>query len=107
MKGIRVIVGLVMVAASVATTAAEPPPANPGATTYPPGPAIPPENVGKPIGGNADAGFAQLDVNHDGRISKDEARLSTELTARFAELDADQNGKLSRDEYDVFAKEAR
>lgn len=107
MNGRLWIIGFVIVLASAATAVDEPVPARPDATIYPPGPAMPPENVGKPIGGNSEAGFAQLDVNDDGGISTDEARLSMELTDRFAEFDADKNGRLSRAEYDAFAAGAR
>jgi hypothetical protein len=71
-----------------------------------PTPPTPPENVGKPIG-EPEAGFDQLDANHDRKISTVEAKASTELTTRFAELDGDHNGSLSLAEYRVFATEAR
>lgn len=74
------------------------------AGTLPGAPAIPPENVGKPIG-QPDAGFEQLDGNRDRRLSRAEAKASMELTARFAEFDADGDGFLSRDEYAAFGRE--
>lgn len=64
----------------------------------------PPENVGKPIG-DPDAGFDPLDGNHDGRLSKTEAKASTELTTRFAEFDTNGDGYLSRPEYEAFGRE--
>lgn len=67
-------------------------------------PATPPENVGKPIG-QADAGFEQLDGNRDRRLSRTEAKASTELTARFAEFDTNGDGFLSRAEYAAFGRE--
>ena len=39
--------------------------------------------------------FNRLDKNHDGFVSRDEARDATELQGRFAELDKDNDGKLS------------
>ena len=44
--------------------------------------------------------FEALDKNHDGYISRDEAKDANELNTRFSELDANNDGKLSRDEYD-------
>jgi hypothetical protein len=43
--------------------------------------------------------FDALDKNHDGFISRDEAKDATELDTRFSELDKDNDNKLSRDEY--------
>ena len=74
------------------------------AGTLPGTPPTPPENVGKPIG-QPDAGFEQLDGNRDRRLSRTEAKASTELTARFAEFDANGDGVLSREEYAAFGRE--
>ncbi len=43
--------------------------------------------------------FDALDKNHDGYISRDEAKDAAELNTRFSELDKNNDGKLSRDEY--------
>lgn len=43
--------------------------------------------------------FNQLDSNHDGYVSKEEARRSADVTSRFKELDADHDGKISSEEY--------
>lgn len=43
--------------------------------------------------------FEQLDVNHDGYVTKEEARRSAEVTARFKELDADGDGRISAGEF--------
>jgi EF hand domain-containing protein len=51
----------------------------------------------------ADQRFDQLDRNHDGSLSRDEANEAHELDTRFSELDADNDGKLSRGEYRVVA----
>jgi hypothetical protein len=45
--------------------------------------------------------FEQLDRNHDGFLSRDEANDAHELDTRFSELDVNNDGKLSRDEYRV------
>ena len=43
--------------------------------------------------------FKELDKNHDGQISKSEAKRSADVTARFKELDADRDGKISVSEW--------
>lgn len=61
----------------------------------------PPRN---PVDKTPDTGmatFRSLDTNKDGYVSRDEARSSSELTARFAELDQDRDGSLSRQELGV------
>lgn len=50
---------------------------------------------------SADRRFDELDRNHDGFLSRDEANDARELQARFSELDANNDGKLSRAEYRV------
>jgi opacity protein-like surface antigen len=44
-------------------------------------------------------GFNNLDKNHDGSISKAEARADKELSKNFSAADKDHDGKLSRSEY--------
>jgi hypothetical protein len=51
--------------------------------------------------GTTASGFDRLDRNHDGFVSRDEARDASELNTRFTELDKNNDGKLSRDEYNV------
>ena len=51
--------------------------------------------------------FDALDKNHDGFISRDEAKDATELDTRFSELDVNNDGKLSRDEYNAVNASAR
>jgi len=48
--------------------------------------------------------FDSLDKNHDGFVSRDEAKDASELDTRFTELDANNDGKLSRDEYNALNK---
>ena len=50
--------------------------------------------------------FEALDKNHDGFISRDEAKDATELDTRFSELDVNNDGKLSRDEYNAVSRGA-
>lgn len=48
--------------------------------------------------------FAELDKNHDGKLSRSEIPHNLhELRARFRSYDKDGNGSLSPDEYQVFA----
>lgn len=43
--------------------------------------------------------FLQLDVNHDGYITREEAKRSADITARFERLDTNHDGKISSDEF--------
>jgi len=46
-----------------------------------------------------DPGFNALDTNHDGIVSKSEAKANPYLYKKFATADSDHNGELSRTEY--------
>ena len=71
----------------------------------PPGQASPGKGA---MGATAKHGrFDSLDKNHDGFVSRDEAKDASELDTRFSELDANNDGKLSRDEYNALNKSAR
>lgn len=50
--------------------------------------------------------FDRLDRNHDGYVSRDEAKDAPELQTRFSELDVNNDGKLSREEYDALNRSA-
>lgn len=43
--------------------------------------------------------FKTLDGNHDGYVTKEEAKRSAEVTARFKELDTDRDGKIAAAEF--------
>ena len=43
--------------------------------------------------------FADLDVNADGKVSKDEAAADARLTSHFAQVDRDGDGQLSQTEF--------
>ncbi|MDI9240630.1 EF-hand domain-containing protein [Lysobacter sp. LF1] len=43
--------------------------------------------------------FADLDVNADGKVSKDEAMADAKLTSHFAQVDRDGDGQLSQTEF--------
>lgn len=45
------------------------------------------------------APFEQIDTNHDGRISRQEAAQDRGLASRFARLDTDRDGELTPFEY--------
>jgi EF hand domain-containing protein len=49
-------------------------------------------------GGGSAGGAASLDTNRDGKISREEAKASSELSSRFNELDKDRDGSLSAQE---------
>ena len=51
-------------------------------------------------GATAKGGFSGLDKNHDGYISRDEARDAT-WSNRFTELDKDNDGRLSQSEFNA------
>lgn len=43
--------------------------------------------------------FEQLDANHDGQISRDEAKKSPEVSKKFVQADTNQDGKLDAAEF--------
>jgi EF hand domain-containing protein len=51
-------------------------------------------------GATARGGFSSLDQNHDGYISRDEARDAS-WANRFSELDKDNDGRLSQSEFNA------
>ena len=60
--------------------------------------------------GSGAASFQDLDKNHDGQISLDEAKKSTEVKDRFTEADVNQDGKLDAAEFaalEAMPKEAK
>jgi hypothetical protein len=69
-------------------------------------PAAPPATPGAPAradssaGATAKGGFAAIDKNGDGHISRDEAKDAT-WSNRFTELDKDNDGRLSQSEFDA------
>ena len=50
--------------------------------------------------GASAGGFAAMDRNNDGYISRDEARDAT-WNSRFSELDKDNDGRVSRGEFEA------
>lgn len=51
--------------------------------------------------------FEDIDTNHNGAISKEEAKVREDLAEDFAEYDTDGNGSLSVDEYSKHENEGR
>jgi hypothetical protein len=51
--------------------------------------------------------FAQVDTNHDGVISRDEAAAAPQLASRFDEVDADKDGRVTPAELKNHAKSHR
>jgi Ca2+-binding EF-hand superfamily protein len=43
--------------------------------------------------------FSQLDTNHDGMISSEEAQASSVVSRSFAKADANGDGQIARDEF--------
>lgn len=43
--------------------------------------------------------FDALDTNHDGYVTRDEAKRSADVTARFKELDTDRDGRIAASEF--------
>ena len=54
--------------------------------------------------GNEPPMFKELDKNHDGQISKSEAKRSADTVARFKELDTNHDGKISVAEWEAANK---
>lgn len=52
-----------------------------------------------PIAADPPPMFQQLDANHDGYISRDEAKRSADVSARFVKLDTNHDGKVSVEEF--------
>jgi Ca2+-binding EF-hand superfamily protein len=65
--------------------------------------APPTESPAKQSGGTT---FESLDVNSDGRISKDEAKASVHVTEQFASYDANGDGFIERAEVNAAKKPA-
>lgn len=68
-------------------------PSQPGQQQQRPGASSPAQG-----GGALQPGVSRLDTNRDGRISREEAKSSSDLSSRFGELDKDRDGSLSADE---------
>lgn len=46
--------------------------------------------------------FEEIDTDHDGAISREEARVREDLSDNFSEIDKNNNGSLSVDEYTTY-----
>jgi hypothetical protein len=51
--------------------------------------------------------FARLDINQDGRLSREEVSSSADLTSRFDALDGDRNAYISQLEYAKWEESSR
>ena len=58
-----------------------------------------------PSAGATASGFAAMDRNNDGYISRDEARDASWST-RFSELDKDNDGRISQSEFQALGRDA-
>lgn len=76
-----------------AQTPATPPRTNPPMTA-------PAGAMDPPPASKANAAFSRADVNHDGKLTRDEAAAIPGLAQRFDEIDAGHKGYITRDEYD-------
>jgi hypothetical protein len=61
----------------------------------------PPAAAPAASGAKADAApmFKELDTNHDGFLSRSEAKRSADVTARFTQLDVNHDNRVSLREY--------
>jgi len=84
---------LLLAALPLGALAAEPPMSPAGAK-----PAADPA-ASQGMGANPAPMFTQLDANHDGLITKDEAKRSADTIARFDKLDTNHDGKISTAEW--------
>jgi len=95
--------------AAQAQPATEPAPA-PQATPAPaaaPAPAPAPVAPGEKSQRVPHDKFAQVDTNHDGAISRDEAAAAPQLASHFDEADTDRDGRVTPAELKNFAKGQR
>jgi len=81
---------------SMAAVAADPAQAPAGSPATQSAPAAPGASAGKEAPAPL---FTQLDTNHDGYVTKDEAKRSADITARFTTLDADRDGRIAASEF--------
>lgn len=51
--------------------------------------------------------FEDIDTDHNGAISRDEAKVRMDLTSNFGEIDKNGNGSLSVDEYTAYHNKGR
>jgi hypothetical protein len=58
-------------------------------------------------GGSLNTQFGSLDVNGDNKISQDELKVNTGLSARFKEADSNSDGNLSRGEFSKLEDSAK
>jgi len=49
--------------------------------------------------------FNKLDTNHDGYISKEEAKADSHLSQNWSTVDPNNNGKISESEFSAFEEE--
>lgn len=49
--------------------------------------------------------FNQLDTNHDGYISQDEAKADSQLSQDWSRADSNNNGKIEESEFSAFEEE--
>jgi hypothetical protein len=88
--------------APVAHAQAQPP--APSAEPAPP--AAPAQPAEKPQRLSSDK-FQQIDTNHDGAISREEAGAAPMLSSRFDEIDSDKDGRVLPAELKAYAKTHR
>ena len=60
------------------------------------------KSKGTPQDGSQGISFKGLDINTDRKLSRDEVKTNTKLSADFDKLDADRNGSLSDGEFAKF-----
>lgn len=60
---------------------------------------MPPTGAGKPGNNRVLEVFNKADIDHDGKLSRDEAKALPAIAEQFAKLDRDSDGFLSAEEF--------
>ena len=76
-------------------------------TTTPATPSSSMDNGMKSGTSSADARFARLDTNHDGKLSSSEVAADTKVHGMWKTLDANNDGTVSKSEFEAHASDLK